>query len=611
MTGAILLDRKLTVVVVVCTFIIACLALPVVADPTFSSGVSQGTVPAPINEDSGLVASRNCDGVLWVHNDSGDVARVFAIDTQGQLLGTYNIMESGTTTYAPATDFEDIAIGPGPETGVTYLFVGDIGDNSSQRANIRVYRIAEPVAYTRQSASPVTKNLNQGEWTSITLEYPDGAHNAEGMFVEPSSGDLYIATKQSGTIGIYQATRAQLESGTTVTMSLVRTMSLSPGELVTAAHISPTGGEILLKGYGWNRLWQRDTGQSIDDALGGTPIDIPLVSEVQGEAITFDGIGNDYYTHSENGSGGSGPPQALYLYERTSDDGPMPPTVPVASESDWKYLDDGSDQGTAWRAPGFDDGAWPNGPAQLGYGDGDEQTVVSYGGDSNDKHVTTYFRTTFDANDVDAIDALTVRVVYDDGVAVYLNGTEIVRANLDANAAFDDLATGTQYALENTWFEVSVDPNLLVEGTNTLAAEVHQVGASSSDISFDLQLLASLAEPTAVLLLTETNGVWGDVDLDPEPDDPNEMAFPEGAEVTLTASPVDGKSLRHWQIFDPNFPNDANHATLDANEVITIVMDTDMHVNAVWKCGSGSAPLLPLALGVLVLAAVARRRGRK
>ena len=63
--------------------------------------------------------------------------------------------------------------------------------------------------------------------------------------------------------------------------------------------------------------------------------------------------------------------------------------------STWKYLANGSNQGTAWTAIGFNDGSpWLSGPAELGYGDGDEATVVSYGSNASNKYVTTYFRKT-------------------------------------------------------------------------------------------------------------------------------------------------------------------------------------------------------------------------
>src|SRR5215210_2978498 len=67
----------------------------------------------------------------------------------------------------------------------------------------------------------------------------------------------------------------------------------------------------------------------------------------------------------------------------------------ISTGAVWKYLDNGSDQATAWRAPGFDDSSWASGPAQLGYGDGDEATTNSFGPDPNNKFITTYYRHSF------------------------------------------------------------------------------------------------------------------------------------------------------------------------------------------------------------------------
>ena len=81
----------------------------------------------------------------------------------------------------------------------------------------------------------------------------------------------------------------------------------------------------------------------------------------------------------------------------------------------WKYLDNGTNQGTAWRGVGFNDGAWLSGTAQFGYGDGDEATVVSYGGNSSNKFITTYFRRAFNVADPTLYQSLTLRLLRDDG----------------------------------------------------------------------------------------------------------------------------------------------------------------------------------------------------
>jgi hypothetical protein len=174
-----------------------------------------------------------------------------------------------------------------------------------------------------------------------------------------------------------------------------------------------------------------------------------------------------------------------------NDSAPPPPGVTlIDSNSVWKYLDNGTDQGTAWRAPGFDDSSWASGPGQLGYGDGDEATVVSFGPDPANKYITTYFRRAFDVGDVSALSNLVLHVLRDDGVAVYLNGVEVYRNNLPTGpVAFSTLAV-IAAADENAYLTAPVSSASLVSGRNVVAAEVHQVSPSSSDLGFDLALSA-------------------------------------------------------------------------------------------------------------------------
>ncbi len=173
--------------------------------------------------------------------------------------------------------------------------------------------------------------------------------------------------------------------------------------------------------------------------------------------------------------------------------------VVLPRHSTWKYLDDGSDQGTAWILPGFDDSVWLSGPAHLGYGDGDEATEVGFGPSSTDKFPTTYFRTTFEVADPSPYTNGRLELVRDDGAIVYLNGTEIARSEMAAlGVDYLSLATSTANGSEEDVVVIfSVDPALLVTGTNTLAAEVHQRAPDSSDISFDLEL--TMAENEIVI----------------------------------------------------------------------------------------------------------------
>ncbi len=142
----------------------------------------------------------------------------------------------------------------------------------------------------------------------------------------------------------------------------------------------------------------------------------------------------------------------------------------VPTGSVWRYRDDGSDQGTAWRAPAFDDTAWAWGPAQLGYGDGDEVTTVAFGPNSSAKFITTYFRTSFNVADPAAFTGLNLRVLRDDGVVVYLNGVEVFRDNLPAGSITytTPAPTAISGSEESTTFLVSaVSPAALVTGTTS------------------------------------------------------------------------------------------------------------------------------------------------
>ncbi|MCP3694481.1 MAG: hypothetical protein GY917_19925, partial [Planctomycetaceae bacterium] len=156
--------------------------------------------------------------------------------------------------------------------------------------------------------------------------------------------------------------------------------------------------------------------------------------------------------------------------------------------ANWRFNDTGTDLGGAWRDPGYNDSQWESGPAELGYGDGDEDTEVGFGGNFRDKHPTTYFRRTFTVEDTDAIVSASCRVFRDDGIVVFLNGTQIGIDNIDANPSYDDFA---QSATDDGNLEIAlppVPPSLFVEGDNTLAVEVHQSDRQSSDLSFNLEL---------------------------------------------------------------------------------------------------------------------------
>ncbi|MCZ6794247.1 MAG: hypothetical protein O7J95_11610, partial [Planctomycetota bacterium] len=166
--------------------------------------------------------------------------------------------------------------------------------------------------------------------------------------------------------------------------------------------------------------------------------------------------------------------------------------VLIASGSLWKYLDDGTDQGTAWRERAFDDSAWASGRAELGFGDDDEATVIQ-GGPGDARFPTLYFRKSFDVPDARSLDRLLVRLRRDDGAVVYLNGVEVFRSNMpEGEITFSTRASDTQGGSEEEDFvDEEVSASVLEPGRNVVAVEVHQASATSSDVSFELELQAT------------------------------------------------------------------------------------------------------------------------
>jgi hypothetical protein len=445
---------------------------------SFANAVVHGVVSAPeIIEASGIVASRQNPGVLWTHNDSGFGGSVFALSTNGALLGRY---------YVPTAfggNYEDIAIGPGSNPEHQWLYLGDIGDNFLSRFSIRVFRFPEPAVYLYQSnAPPILPTLAAQE---IELRYPDGPFDAEALMVDPLTGDLFIATKQDPDSRLYRATRAELDGGGPVTLTFIRLMSFSGFRSVSAADISADGRLIAMRRNGRAWVWNRSLTQTVGDALAAAGSTQPVAEEPNGEAIGLHPTGLGYYTISEDD-----PVTQLttnYFFRRTSTL-PAQPAVFIRPGDGWRYQDSGTDEGTAWRQRVFNDAAWSTNAAQFGYGQGDERTVVAFGLDDFEKHITTYFRKQFTRPSSVTWTNVALRVCFTDGVAVYLNGTEVLRRNLPPAAPFNQLATASNSERQNYWISVPVSPALIVAGVNTVAVELHRMDPSGPDLSFDLQL---------------------------------------------------------------------------------------------------------------------------
>lgn len=259
----------------------------------FGERVDLGLVEhAAITEASGIVASQKNPGVLWVHNDSGQDNLVYALTTQGKHLGSYKLPDIKNR------DWEDIALGPGPQAGQHYLYIGEIGDNRAQYDRKYIYRVPEP----RVTVSQTPGEFVLSSVETITIRYADGRRDAETLFIDPLTKDLYLISKREAQVGVYQVPYPQ---STTDLITLERVATLSLNEAATnsawlvGGDLSPTGTAILLKSYINIYYWARTAKQSVPEALAAKPLLLPYFPEPQGEAISWAADESGYYTVSE------------------------------------------------------------------------------------------------------------------------------------------------------------------------------------------------------------------------------------------------------------------------------------------------------------------------
>ncbi len=198
-------------------------------------------------------------------------------------------------------------------------------------------------------------------------------------------------------------------------------------------------------------------------------------------------------------------------------------TTIVPFGSAWKYLDNGTNQATAWRTIAYSDASWPSGNAQLGYGDGDEAKVVSYGPNSSSKYITTYFRKAISVTTPSNYISFSLSIKRDDGAVIYINGTEVYRTNMPSGTiSYTTLASAAASDDGNTAQTAMIANSYFVNGTNVIAVEMHQNAGSSSDLSFDLQLtankapLAKAGTDQAITLPTNSVTLNGTTSSDPD-----------------------------------------------------------------------------------------------
>lgn len=248
-----------------------------------------------LQEVSGLVASRRNPGFFWCHNDSGDSSRIFLIDTSANVQATYYFENK------KFIDVEDIAWAR--YNGEDYLLIADIGDNLKKRPYVTIYLIKEPL-YDEHISDIV--QIGENDIRSIHIHYAERPMDAEALFVDPVDNGVYIITKRDFRSRVYGV---DIWSDTTLDKYKLATYIELPTTFVTAADISDSGNQILIKNLLNIYFWERRPGETVYDVLRRPYLGIPYKVEPQGEALAFDLDGLSFYTLSERALG-----MPVYLY---------------------------------------------------------------------------------------------------------------------------------------------------------------------------------------------------------------------------------------------------------------------------------------------------------
>ncbi len=245
-----------------------------------------------IDEASGITASISMPGNIWVEQDGNTPSEIYLINNSGQYLGAFPIPFFNR-------DWEDIAMGPGPETGANYIYLAETGDNAENYEYYKVYRFKEP-------ASLQEKNTL---FETISFRYPDTkSYDTEAMLIDPATKDIYLITKRQFNVNVFRIAYPQ----STTDLNTAEFLGAIPYTIITAADISPDGTEILLKNYDAVYFWRRKKDETIIQALSRTrDVGPPYQHEEQGEAICFDIHQKGFYTLSEIGQSNG---VSLYYY---------------------------------------------------------------------------------------------------------------------------------------------------------------------------------------------------------------------------------------------------------------------------------------------------------
>ncbi|MBZ4421232.1 galactose oxidase-like domain-containing protein [Myxococcus sp. RHSTA-1-4] len=307
----------------------------------------------------------------------------------------------------------------------------------------------------------------------------------------PLSGNPFVVGENVIAVVVKQVSDTSDDLTFALSLDVEMTDGGPPPDTLTV--LSPNGGEVLLSGSSAVLRWSTtgsvptvDLAYTTDLGATWTPIasgventgaytwQVPAVSTTQG------------LVRVSRADGGAPEDTSNSAFTITAEQR----VQPIPWRSTWSYEASGLDPGPEWNTAAFDDSAWPAGAGELGYGDGDETTVMPR---TTPSQTSVYFRKKITVSGT--VTSATLGVRYDDGIVVFVNGTQALARNVHpTNLAHARYANA---GAENATESVDLPPGLFVPGENTVAVMVKQIGGTSPDLSFDLSLELGLSVPPA------------------------------------------------------------------------------------------------------------------
>lgn len=250
-----------------------------------------------INESSGLALSRRQSGMVWIHNDSGDAARLFLVGMDGTTWGVFPL-----ANVPMPVDWEDMC--GFTVDGEPWLMIGDVGDNAVNRHVVvpdvgeeracRLLLFPEPVLKDEAEQASVAVH------TTILFEYEDGPRNCESVAVDTERGEILLVTKSKSTpldCGMYRIPLTLDVKTTTATARRIGSLAIYNA---TAMDIAPDNHRVVILGYEGAWVFERSNDERWDDAIQRNPLFVMLPKRKGGETVCFGRSRDELLLNSEH-----------------------------------------------------------------------------------------------------------------------------------------------------------------------------------------------------------------------------------------------------------------------------------------------------------------------